>query len=60
MFFEFMTKKKEKISLNLLHILFITSDKNGDAVIVDTFGMDYKTTEPYEEVKTRLKQLQDF
>ena len=60
MFFEFETVKKEKIALNLQHILFITPGKQNGAVIVDTLGMDYKTNESYEDVLHRLKHLEFF
>ena len=61
MFFEFVTKRKEHIFLNVLQILYITPDKNNDGtVIVDTIGVDYRSNEPYESMKTRLQEVTGF
>lgn len=56
MFFEFLTKRNEKVLLNINHILFITPTKNG-AMLVDSVENYYETLEPYESVVLRLQNL---
>ena len=41
MFFEFVTRKNEKVSINIDHILFVTNLKNGTCLI-DVEGNDYE------------------
>ena len=53
MFFEFVTKREEKVAINIFLILFITPLKKG-TMIVDEDGNDYQTNESYEELKQRL------
>ena len=53
MFIEFITKRKEKICLNICEILYVTEVK-GKTVIVDTIGTDYEIDDSYEHVMKRL------
>ena len=57
MFLEFITKRNEKVLINVLNILLITSTKNG-ALIVDTDSNDYETLETYESIISRLMALE--
>lgn len=56
MFFEFETKRNEKVSINICCIMFITSTKNG-TTLVDTDGNEYSTFESYDSVVLRLRDL---
>ena len=56
MFFEFYTKRNEKVSINICHILYITPSKLG-TIIVDVESNDYETPESYECVMNRLRDL---
>ena len=58
MFFEFLTKRNEKVYMNINHIVFITPTKNG-ALIVDVTSNDYETLESYDELISRLSQLEN-
>lgn len=56
MFFEFVTRKNEKVSINIDHILFVTNLKNGTCLI-DVEGNDYESNEGYESFSKRLNQF---
>ena len=56
MFFEFKTKRNEKVLINVNHILFITPTKNG-TLLVDITQNDYESHEPYENMAHRLNDL---
>ena len=53
MFFEFLTRRNEKILININHILFITPTKNG-ALLVDSSDNYYETLESYESMVLRV------
>lgn len=54
MFFEFVTRKNEKVTINVSMILFITPYKNG-TMLIDCEGNDYESNETYESFITRLQ-----
>ena len=56
MFIEVETRKKETVSINISHILFITPNKDG-CVIFDITGYDYEVKESYEAVMERINAL---
>lgn len=56
MFFEFITRKKEIVSININKILFITATKYGTCIIDDE-GNDYECNESYESFMERLYDL---
>lgn len=53
MFFEFTTRKKEIVSININKILFITTTKFGTCILDDE-GNDYESNESYESFMQRL------
>ena len=53
MFIQFITKRKEKVCLNINQILYVVEVK-GKVVIVDTIGTDYEIDDTYEHVMKRL------
>ena len=53
MFFEFITKRNEKVTINVNSILFITSHKTG-TFIVDVEANEYESNESYESFVKRL------
>ena len=53
MFIEFITKRKEKVCININHILYVTETKTG-TIIVDSIGTDYVLESSYEEVMKRI------
>ena len=53
MFVEFITKRKEKVCINIKHILYVTETKTG-TIIVDSIGTDYVLESSYEEVMKRI------
>lgn len=53
MFVEIITKKKERLSLNISQIVSVISTKN-KTVIFDSAGVDYEVDEPYECVMERI------
>jgi len=53
MFLEFETTRKEKVYLNVRHILFVTIEK-GKTIIIDINGADYETNESYDSICSRL------
>ena len=56
MFIEVETKKKETVSINISHILFVTPYKEG-CVIFDVTGNDFLLRESYESVMERIGSL---
>ena len=54
MFFEFKTKKNEKVAININKVLFITPYKNG-TYIIDVEGNEYESSEGYESFMQRLQ-----
>lgn len=56
MFFEFKTKRNERVSINVSKILFITPSKNG-TILIDCEGNDYESNESYESFMQRLYDL---
>ena len=57
MFFEFITLRNEKVSININHILFVTPTKKG-TMLVDVNNNDYETLESYTNVIFRLNNLE--
>jgi hypothetical protein len=57
MFFEFITLRNEKVSININHILFVTPTKKG-TMLVDVTNNDYETLESYTNVIFRLNNLE--
>ena len=55
-FFEFKTKRNERVSINVSKILFITPSKNG-TILIDCEGNDYESNESYESFMQRLYDL---
>ena len=53
MFIEIVTRRDENVSINISHILFVTSDKKG-AVVFDVTGNDYMLKNSYEDVMERI------
>ena len=53
MFVEIVTRRDERVLLNVKQILFVTEQKNG-AVIFDVSGNSYYVKEKYAEVVERL------
>ena len=53
MFIQFITKRKEKVCLNINQILYVAEVK-GKVVIVDTIGTDYEIDDTYEHVMKRI------
>lgn len=53
MFIEFETTRKEKVFLNINHVLFVTTEK-GKTIIIDINGADYETNESYDSICSRL------
>lgn len=58
MFIEIITRKNENVLININHILFIATDKNG-TVIYDIDGNEYDTAEPFDDIRLRLKKLEN-
>ena len=56
MFFEFLTKRNEKVCINICCIQFITSTKNG-TLIMDNDGNEFETLEPFDSLVLRLRNL---
>lgn len=54
MFFEFKTKRNEKVSININMLLFITPCKNG-TYIIDAEGNEYESCEGYDSFMQRLQ-----
>lgn len=50
MFIELTTNKGEKITFNTNNIVLVTTDRRG-SLLVDTNGMDWVVSEPYESLK---------
>ena len=61
MFVEIITKKKERLSLNISQIVSVISYKKG-TMIFDSAGVGYELDEPYECVMERIfaRISQDF
>lgn len=53
MFVEIITKKKERLSLNISQIVSVIAVKNR-TFIFDSAGVDYEVDEPYDEVMERI------
>lgn len=56
MFLEIETTRKEKVFLNVSHILFVTTEK-GKTIIIDINGADYEVTDSYESICLRLSTI---
>lgn len=56
MFFEFTTKRNEKVIINICRIHFVTSRKIG-SLIMDLDGNEFETLESYDSVISRLKKF---
>lgn len=56
MFIEIVTRRKEILSLNVAHILFVTAYEEG-TVIFDVSGNDFMLDESYESVMERINAL---
>ena len=54
MFIEFITKRNEKVTININMILFITAYKDG-ITIIDCDGNNYESFESYDSFITRLQ-----
>lgn len=55
MILEITTKKNEKVLINVSHILYIATEKNG-TVIIDIDGNEYSTYEHFDDIRLRLKE----
>ena len=56
MFIEFVTRKNEKVTINISMILFITPYKNG-TMVIDCEGNDYESSEKYDSFIERLNNI---
>ena len=56
MFVEFVSKKNEKLCINVSQILLVT-DYKGNAIIYDISGCDYLLSDSYETVVSKLLNL---
>ena len=56
MFIEVITKRKERLSLNISRIVSVISTKK-NTVIFDSAGVVYEVDEPYEEFMERIFAL---
>ena len=56
MFVDVVTRRDERVFLNVSHILFVTESK-GCAVIFDVSGNDYHVKESFEDFCNKLKTM---